>query len=306
MLAAWRPSLTVKVPPVPAAFFGVGERRLRAEGDVRQIEAAARECAGRTRHHAAAVDDRRVGDGDSAVGAGADMEVARRVGPGQIDAGHHGGAARYRQHAAAEGRAHGRVGSDVGEVDELRAVQVIAAAEARHRAGEGGRAAGLVGNDERAAAGGQESDDFGRAAGQHIGRPGADDHAGCRAAGVHDQHPAADRGGAGAAVRLDDLGAAALEGGGNAAAARRDEFDSAVPDHGADVFAAGADDFRAAAVERLRRSTAGADQLRAAAVDNRLDGQAENDQRTAGDLSGEVGAMGADDLAAAVDHGGLH
>ena len=57
----------------------VGERRLRAEGDVRQIDAVLREGAAGIGRHTAAIGDGRIGDLHRAAAAGGDDEVARRV-----------------------------------------------------------------------------------------------------------------------------------------------------------------------------------------------------------------------------------
>ena len=53
----------------------VGERRLRAEGDVRQIEAVLREGRGRAGRDAAAVGDGRIGDLHRAADAGGDEKL---------------------------------------------------------------------------------------------------------------------------------------------------------------------------------------------------------------------------------------
>ena len=83
----------------------------------------------RRRFHCSAVEHCRVGDRDGPADAGDDVAGTRRIGAGQIDAGHDGPAARNRQRAAAGG---GRVaeadrvggGGDRDEIDELLVVTV--------------------------------------------------------------------------------------------------------------------------------------------------------------------------------------
>jgi hypothetical protein len=110
--------------------LGVGERRLRTEGDVRQIDAIAREGLGRPEFDAAAIDNRRVDDRGGPADAGGDAEVRRRVGADHIDARHHEATARDRQRPAADRRRVAEAdrvgdGGNGDEVDELLVVRMI-------------------------------------------------------------------------------------------------------------------------------------------------------------------------------------
>jgi hypothetical protein len=78
MLGAWRPSLPQHAAGV-GAVLRIGERRLRAKGDVRQTDLVLWKGMGETWFYAAAVGNGRIGDLHVAAGAGGDMEGRRRV-----------------------------------------------------------------------------------------------------------------------------------------------------------------------------------------------------------------------------------
>jgi hypothetical protein len=76
-----------------AAGWVRDERRVRAEGDVRQIDAVLREGRGCKRLEAATIDDHRVEDLDPAAAVCPSTEVRRRIAADHIDLRHQGGAA---------------------------------------------------------------------------------------------------------------------------------------------------------------------------------------------------------------------
>jgi len=140
-------------------ILGIGERRLRSERDVRQIDAALREVVRGPRLDAAPVRHRRIGDRDSAAGAGGDMELTHRIAADHLDGSDHRAAAGDEQRSAGVGAVGGEVargnhasGHDRHEVDELLRIQVPQTAEPGYPAAEGAGMAHRIRDFEPAAA----------------------------------------------------------------------------------------------------------------------------------------------------------